>query len=547
MYSVMLVDDDYPVLDFLSAMIPWNELGLTLHSACKNGLVALEKAQAGMPDIVITDIGMPYMDGIELIRELKLMNEDLRVVVLSCMDDFTYAQQAVKLMVSDYILKEMMSRELITGLLQEIGDDLRRRDAERAQTLKWKSMAENQKVLLKQSVLRRIAARELPDTEWLPDAAELGIVPDLTANVAVLCRVSGSTGEPVRDDLALMALVESAAEAVLQDGTAAVCLPYSGRDCVLVFTGGMGNGASAGHISMLGKLRSAVQSMPGVGASFQYLCIPPGSGHFREGIITLLTQGRENAFYLKPGELTGLKELQPFTGEDLFLHYTEASREIREAFLEESAGRLEELLSKWMDYIRLKRFAPRQVKEWMLKLLYDNQMRLMARQQFQSTFSLEMLHDTITAIEHIDSLEEWSLQFFYERLPVIREMYQETRRDEIKKVKQYVDRHLNRKITLEEVAEYTHLNSSYFSRLFKKETGMSFIHYVTHTKMEHAKELLDQSPQSVEQVAEQLGYENKSYFTKLFKLHTGLTPGEFRGEEGTRNGQPQGTGRHYSC
>lgn len=124
-----------------------------------------------------------------------------------------------------------------------------------------------------------------------------------------------------------------------------------------------------------------------------------------------------------------------------------------------------------MDYIRVKRFAPRQVKEWVLKLLYDNQMRLMARQQFQSTFSLEMLHDTITAIEHIDSLEEWSLQFFYERLPVIREMYQETRRDEIKKVKQYVDRHLNRKITLEEVAEYTHLNSSYFSRLFKKKPG----------------------------------------------------------------------------
>lgn len=75
MYSVMLVDDDQPVLDFLSAMIPWDELGLTLHSACKNGLVALEKAQADMPDIVITDIGMPYMDGLELIRELKLRSE----------------------------------------------------------------------------------------------------------------------------------------------------------------------------------------------------------------------------------------------------------------------------------------------------------------------------------------------------------------------------------------------------------------------------------------------------------------------------------------
>lgn len=330
-----------------------------------------------------------------------------------------------------------------------------------------------------------------------------------------------------------MALVASAVESVSQDHNAVICLPYSGSDCVLVFTGGHGNGAEAGHIAVLGRLRSAVQAVPEVQASFQYLCIPAGSGHFREGIVELLAHGREYAFYLGPGELTGLKEIPPFTEEDLFTRYAEAAHEIREAFLEESADRLAELLTKWMGHIRLKRYAPRQVKEWMLKLLYDNQMRLMARQQFQSTFSLELLHDTLAGMEHIGTLERWSLEFFYERLPSVREMYQETRRDEIKKVKQYVDRHLNRKITLEEVAEYTHLNSSYFSRLFKKETGMSFIHYVTHTKMEQAKEWLDQSPRSVEQVAEQLGYENKSYFTKLFKLHTGTTPGEFRGRTAT--------------
>lgn len=195
MYSVMLVDDDQPVLDFLSAMIPWDELGFTLHSACKNGLVALEKAGADMPDIVITDIGMPYMDGLELIRELKMRSGEVRVVVLSCMDDFTYAQQAVKLMVSDYILKETMSRELIITLLRELGGELRRRDEEKAQTLKWKSMAEHQKGLLKQRVLERIIARELPGSEWQSDAAELGLKPELTAHVAVLCRISGDSGD----------------------------------------------------------------------------------------------------------------------------------------------------------------------------------------------------------------------------------------------------------------------------------------------------------------------------------------------------------------
>ncbi|WP_420871916.1 helix-turn-helix domain-containing protein [Cohnella rhizosphaerae] len=75
-----------------------------------------------------------------------------------------------------------------------------------------------------------------------------------------------------------------------------------------------------------------------------------------------------------------------------------------------------------------------------------------------------------------------------------------------------------------------HINSSYFSRLFKRETGYNFIQYVTNAKMERAKELLARSNISVEEVAARLGYENKSYFAKLFKKHIGGTPGEYRGD-----------------
>ncbi len=531
MYSVMLVDDDYPVLEFLSAMIPWNELGLTPHSTCKNGRIALEKAQESMPDIVITDIGMPYMDGIELIRELRQLDGDPRVVVLSCMDDFTYAQQAVKLMVNDYILKETISKEMIVSLLQGISDDLTRRDEEAAQTLKWKGMAENQKTLLKQSVLQRIANKGIPYTEWRADAEELGLTPEQTGSMAVLCRIVGYEEENGKHgDVSILQLLEAATADVFQNCGSTVCLPHGARDIVLVFPWGNMFSDDSTQVSKLGKLRVVLQQSTGLSVSFQYLRISAGIESFREGISQLLALGSENAFYLQAGDILDLLQVQPFTEEDLFLHYPEAAQEIREAFLEESADRLNELLAKWMSFVRERRFTPRLVKDWTLKLLYDNQMRLQARQQFQSTFSLEILHDTIASIDHIHTLESWAVLFFQERLPFIREIYQQTRREEIKKVKLYVDRHLNKKITLEEVAEYTHLNSSYFSRLFKKETGMSFIHYVTHTKMEHAKELLDQSTKSVEYVAEQLGYENKSYFTKLFKIHTGSTPGEFRGE-----------------
>jgi two-component system response regulator YesN len=94
---------------------------------------------------------------------------------------------------------------------------------------------------------------------------------------------------------------------------------------------------------------------------------------------------------------------------------------------------------------------------------------------------------------------------------------------------QYVSLNLDKRITLEEVAELLHLNASYFSRLFKKETGETFIEYITRMKVERAKELLDQTGFSVGKICEMLGYDNQSYFIKIFKAHTGMTPIVYKG------------------
>ncbi|MEH6995117.1 helix-turn-helix domain-containing protein [Neobacillus drentensis] len=99
-----------------------------------------------------------------------------------------------------------------------------------------------------------------------------------------------------------------------------------------------------------------------------------------------------------------------------------------------------------------------------------------------------------------------------------------TRNEDVLKAQRYVQTHFGEKISLTEVAEHLHLNSSYFSRMFKKETGEGFIEYVTRVKMEKALELLDQSIKTVEQIAYELGFESKSYFLKTFKRFYGLSP-----------------------
>jgi two-component system, response regulator YesN len=99
-----------------------------------------------------------------------------------------------------------------------------------------------------------------------------------------------------------------------------------------------------------------------------------------------------------------------------------------------------------------------------------------------------------------------------------------TRNEDVIKAQKYVQFHLGEKISLTEVADHLHLNSSYFSRMYKKETGEGFVEYVTRLKMEKAIELLDHSIKSVEQIAYELGFDSKSYFLKTFKRFYGVSP-----------------------
>src|SRR5690625_477748 len=117
MYKVMLVDDDYPVLEFLSEIVEWESLGLHLQSVHENGASALDYALMEMPDILITDIGMPKMNGLELTKRMKEQNSNLQVAILSCHNEFEYARSALTLQVQDYILKETLDPEDLSKLL----------------------------------------------------------------------------------------------------------------------------------------------------------------------------------------------------------------------------------------------------------------------------------------------------------------------------------------------------------------------------------------------------------------------------------------------
>ncbi|GBG07805.1 hypothetical protein PAT3040_02366, partial [Paenibacillus agaridevorans] len=159
MYKVMFVDDDAPMLKYLLNIIQWNELGLEVVATAQSAVMALQLFQDKKPQLVITDIGMPKMDGIELADRLKQLQPDVRIIFLTCHEDFHYAKKAVHLNVDDYLIKD------------ELTVDALKRSVEKAvkligvlrnsnETLSYRDEVTRNRDLLKQSFWKQIISSD---------------------------------------------------------------------------------------------------------------------------------------------------------------------------------------------------------------------------------------------------------------------------------------------------------------------------------------------------------------------------------------------------
>src|SRR5690606_3997986 len=139
-YKAIIADDQMPVLQYLQAKIAWHELGIELLSLCSDGEEAWEACRSIQPHILSTDIGMRLMSGLELIEKARASNPELKAVILSCHEEFHYAQRAVKLNVKDYILKESMNEQQLHDILQRLVQELHQEQDMQAKHMKLQHM-----------------------------------------------------------------------------------------------------------------------------------------------------------------------------------------------------------------------------------------------------------------------------------------------------------------------------------------------------------------------------------------------------------------------
>lgn len=534
MYKVMLVDDDYPVLELIHYAIDWDSLGLSVIGLHENGVRALEAAEAEMPDILITDIGMPQMDGLELIARLKEKKPNLRAAILSCHSEFEYARQAMKLQVQDYLLKDTLDPAGIKVLLSQFIGSLEQERELQSKQIRMELLVDRNRSLLKEKFIRSTLQQPLLDMEkWKAELAGFGLpLQEGETIIPVIGLVDEFRAAKHRfqsDEVLRFALDNVMEETVRQYGLKAVHFHYSAQETVLLaaFQGGLKvNGYEETRL-LLRKLQAAVGTMK-LNMSFLLgeSCSSP------EGIKSSLLQIRKDGlsrFYRQSGAIARAEGRSP-GAYDLFYEFQKSSEKLRDLIIGKRIGEIHSTVNNWLEDAEKHQLDPAAVKDWVLRLLLDTRLKLQSVLDYRAAGSTDVLPNEVLELDTVTEVKEWLISECLTIIAADRYGGAASKRTEIAEACHFVSQHLDRKITLEEVAEHLFMNPSYFSRLFKKETGETFIEYVTRMKMNRAKEMLERSAAPVGKICETLGYDNQSYFIKLFKTFSGLTPVEYRSQ-----------------
>lgn len=533
MFKVMLADDDYPVLELLSDMIPWENLGLTLQSTHENGKSAFDYARQDMPDILVTDIGMPKMNGIELTKQLKDINPNLPVIILSCHNEFSFAQQALKLQVQDYMLKDTLDPDDLAVLLKKVTSDLKEEQEQSTKVEKMQQNLEQNKGMINGKFIRKTMYQPIfNDQDWYEEAKLMGLLLVDQPYLPALCVIHDFQAVKQMyqsEDMLQYALQNVIAEAAAEWDSAIAFFHLEGSDSFLFFpfSSNVKVDSYALAIDKMKQLQSIVKCTLDISISFIAGSPCATAASCKEQLLDI-SESEEQRFYMEPGTIVKKEETDPKSQDYLFNWYEEAAADFRHLILDKEPKHVQSVVEKWILFLEEKHFAPEMVKDWLLKILLDMKMKMKTLQFLDVRDQEDYLHQKIFTIHSLDELERWLIQYLHSIVKMAEEAAGQTRRKEILEACRYVSLHIEQKISLDEVAASLYLNPSYFSRLFKKEVGETFVEYVTKIKMNRAKEMLDETYDSVGKICEKLGYDNQSYFIKLFKNYTGMTPVEYR-------------------
>lgn len=496
--NVLIVEDEEPIREDL-ALFPWDECGALLTGEAGNGREALEYCRDTWPDIVVTDITMPELDGLSLMKEVKAIRPSTQFVILTCHADFNYAQQALRLGAADYVVKAGMKDSDLKRAIDKAREALTAGRQSRRSL--WRD---------------RYWAKTAEIREFLGDGRSTEVTSELPGRLVALHCVTQRTDAIFVSRYILHQMErEEAGRWFSPGGNRYARIEREGNeetvkqkmlDRVTALQAGVAENLPylSGEVRIFASVSEVLMAAEELVAAIRYLDTYRDHAFYEERLRVVV------------GEVPEAAEVTDSQWDALELELRQAERSARD--LADFLG------SKFLVWAQKTHIKQDQLKSMLVSR------RESWKRQFEVRGTDESFWTRLSGVANLRQLASLAVGDIAAGRDEGHEKCE--MRPELREARKIITREYRNPLTLDSVAERVGWSPSYLSRVFSQETGKTFKEHLTETRVARAMDVLRQPGVKVYEVAEQVGFPSYRQFSVVFKGLTGLRPKEFQKGEG---------------
>ena len=529
--KILIVEDDFVVRQGIKYSLDWENYGLTICGDAPNGKMGLEMALRLDPEIIITDIRMPIMDGLEFAELLLDQKPNAKVIILSGYDDFAYAKKAIHLGVYDYLLKPVDADELLKCICKLRDEILKEEEEQKNRENQELLMAGYQNELFDHAMgnlIKPAFAQERQQIER--ELAVFGVTLSSSRyKIAVLAienflLLTRNHTKEEKNHLSFQ--IRTGVKNIFEKGCFVECFENDNSQIVILL--GYENASELYLGSCFQKLTEYVTREIGFlctiacgreKSSPEEICIS-----YQEAILALrhhASQNESHIYQYTDDDLQGKPE---------FLEVQEEEKQLLDNIQKYNVTDIEAYINSIFDKALADNEPYEKVNSTCLRLVANiysllEEMGIVFR---DDTYNYQDTRLAIRQYHATRHLKEYMLGF----IRAVSECLEKTEKKKyshvVNEAISYVEKNYKQEISVKTISTELFITPNYFSQIFKSQIGMNFTDYLNKVRIEHAKKYLKDSSMKVYEVAENCGYQNYKYFNMVFKKYTGYSPKEYR-------------------
>lgn len=533
MFKILIVDDELLVRANIKMMIEWEKNDFTVCGEATNGQEALEFIEKVKPDILLCDICMPNMSGLQLLLELKSKHPSIRFIMLSNYDDYEYVRGALSNGAIDYILKHKLNGEiLLKALLKAKASLLNEMDRNESYIQKDTSM--DKAIAYKEQFVKQILTGFYKEIE-IKEQLQMHKIQLDTSNVAVILFVIDDYKLVTKDyslkDVELLKFsIINIADELIHEKNKGIISHISNEKFAIVLS--FENNRSSAFIEnalymLVDRISFCLKKFINISVSF-------GMGNLCNNImeIPISYENAEKALMGKffKGKNSILKTTKQTQNDNSPLGLSIDTEKLILSFYNqrEEASLFKELQNIFDNILR------NNISVTGAQIIFNDILSLINRICKENNFEINKLYsenkapyEMLASIDTLEQVKSWIFSLFKILLNLKLTDSKEFNSEYVKKCITYIKQHYSQNISLATVAEELNISSAYLSKLFKENVGTGFSEFLCEIRLEKAKALLMEDRLEMKQIVDLCGFNNYTYFFNVFKSRTGISPKKF--------------------